>query len=164
MTISFWMSRCTSGNVSWWASRWPLPGFLSAMFVRWAHWPCLHPSGPFLFRALQRLRLGDDVCDAAHCFRHSCFCLRILQSRWVQQKLSQRERWVRLHKHDSIWLLFNWPSVEISDLEHMILYALLPTVHTVWMELGHHRYYLYFHTTVGDWLQLKKKDTMKHFI
>lgn len=150
MTISFWMSRCTSENGSWWASRWPLPGFLSAMFVRWAHWPCLHPSGPFLCRALQRLRLGDDVCDAAHCFSHSCFCLRILQSRWVQQKLSQRERWARLHKHDSIWVLFNWPSMEISDLEHMILYC--PASHSPRCMNGAGSY-----ATVGDWLQLKKK-------
>lgn len=77
-----------------------------------------HPSGPCLCRALQCLRLGDDVCDAADRFRHSRVCLWVLQSCRIQQKLGPRERWERLHEHESTRVLLNSSSVQISDVEH----------------------------------------------
>lgn len=118
MTTTLWVIRCTSENISreagggtLWASCWP-------WLYRRAHWPNSHPSGPCLCRALQRLRLGDDVRDAAHRFRHSRVCLWVLQSRWIQQKLGPRERWEHLHEHESTWMLLNIPSMQNSDLEH----------------------------------------------
>lgn len=86
----FWMIRCSWGRGE--PANRP-PGLPLALVVRIRKLTVFHSSGLFIRRTVQRLRVGDDVCDAAYRVRHSCFRLRVLQSRWIQQELSQRERW-----------------------------------------------------------------------
>lgn len=121
MATSFWTIRFTLEKVPQWACKLDLRAPCWLQLWGEANWPRLHLSGLFLHRTIQCLRLGDDVRDAAHCLRHSRVRLRILQSCGIQQKLSQRERWERLRRHDSLSALFNFPSVMISGLERVVL-------------------------------------------
>ena len=132
MSSFFWMIRVTSEWVSQWACKWTSglpagPGCERALTDRAsALWL-------FLRRALQRLRLGDDVCNAAPRLRRSCLRVWVLQSCWIQQELSRRERWGWLRKHHSESVLFNVLSMKSSDLEHILLYRLaIPSSKSRW--------------------------------
>lgn len=108
-------------------------GFPLALGVRFCKLTMFHSSGLFIHRTIQRLRLGDDVRHAAHCIRHRCFCLRVLQPCWVQQKLSQRERWGLLHV-DAISLTLD------KYFSLRTCHSMLPGCSVTWTVLGHWYY------------------------
>lgn len=80
--------------------------------------PTPPPSLPWSFccRALQRRRLGDDVCDAADRVGRGRVCVWVLQPSGLQSLSGRRERWgngTQQHKQqlaELVWLLWLSPN------------------------------------------------------